>query len=56
MKQLSSTMSKVMLTGKDMLQEVFLKLCEITSKLTDCQEKLIEMASDLSANKRVPED
>ena len=56
MKQLSSTMSKVMLTGKDMFQEICRKLCEITSELTERQDKLIEMASNLSTNENLPEE
>src|SRR5574343_442610 len=55
MKQLSSTMSKVMSTGRDMFQEICRKLCEITSELTERQDKLIEMASNLSTNEFLPE-
>ena len=56
MKQLSSTMSKVMLTGKDMFQEICRKLCDITLELTNRQDKLIEMASNLSINENLPEE
>ena len=56
MKQLSSTMSKVMLSGKDMFQEICRKLCEITSELTERQDKLIEMASNLTTNENLPEE
>ena len=56
MKQLSSTMSKVMLAGKDMFQEICRKLCEITSELSERQDKLIEMASNLSSNENLPEE
>ena len=54
MKQLSSTMTKVMSTGKDMFQEICRKLCEITSELTERQDKLIEMASNLSTSEAIP--
>ena len=56
MKLLSSTMSKVMLTGKDMFQQICRKLCEITDELTVRQDKLIEMASSLSADQVLPQE
>ena len=56
MKLLSSTMSKVMLTGKDMFQQICRKLCEITDELTLRQDKLIGMASSLSTDQVLPQE
>ena len=56
MKDISKAIGQVMVTGKGMFKEICRKLCKITDDLTERQEKLIQMASNLSESPDLPKE